>query len=290
MPTPDRVPDVLRAGGQRQHASSAALVEIDRDAVEQLREAIRSHRLVTWIGPGGRARPVWRWRRPSPCATSTEMAPGWSSSPGVLNSMGWPRCSRRARGECVDSPGRQPAGRLTAQLIVRHLAVAHWSSSWTIANTSSVRRPPWPTPLLDRSRASVDCHEPRAAGCSGEVLGEGRRFGSAGRGGLVRRARRSGLFWFHRKGTTRLVIEDICRRRTARPWPSSSRRPACAHLHWPRWRNASRIASWLLTAGARTALPRQQSLRAVVDWSYDLLFDDERLEFTRLAAFPGGCG
>ena len=45
----------------------------------------------------------------------------------------------------------------------------------------------------------------------------------------------------------------------------------------------------LLTVGARTALPRQQTLRAVVDWSYDLLFEDERRLFARLSAFAGGC-
>jgi predicted ATPase/DNA-binding SARP family transcriptional activator len=45
----------------------------------------------------------------------------------------------------------------------------------------------------------------------------------------------------------------------------------------------------LLTGGARTAMPRQQTLRAVVEWSYDLLFDDERRVFERLAVFSGGC-
>jgi predicted ATPase/DNA-binding SARP family transcriptional activator len=45
----------------------------------------------------------------------------------------------------------------------------------------------------------------------------------------------------------------------------------------------------LLTGGARTALPRQQTLRAVVDWSYDLLFDDERRLFDRLSVFAGSC-
>ncbi|MEY2420712.1 MAG: hypothetical protein QOI95_779 [Acidimicrobiaceae bacterium] len=45
----------------------------------------------------------------------------------------------------------------------------------------------------------------------------------------------------------------------------------------------------LLTGGSRTALPRQQALRAVVDWSYDLLFEDQRRVFERLSAFPGGC-
>jgi predicted ATPase len=45
----------------------------------------------------------------------------------------------------------------------------------------------------------------------------------------------------------------------------------------------------LLTTGTRTALPRHQTLRAVTDWSYDLLFDDERAVFERLAVFSGGC-
>ena len=45
----------------------------------------------------------------------------------------------------------------------------------------------------------------------------------------------------------------------------------------------------LLTGGSRTALPRQQTLRAVVDWSYELLFEDEQRIFERLSVFPGGC-
>ena len=46
----------------------------------------------------------------------------------------------------------------------------------------------------------------------------------------------------------------------------------------------------LLTAGARTAFPRQQTLRAVIDWSYDLLFDDERRVFERISLFAGHFG
>lgn len=44
----------------------------------------------------------------------------------------------------------------------------------------------------------------------------------------------------------------------------------------------------LLTGGSRTALPRQQTLRAVVDWSWDLLSDAERALLRRLAMFSGG--
>jgi predicted ATPase/DNA-binding SARP family transcriptional activator len=45
----------------------------------------------------------------------------------------------------------------------------------------------------------------------------------------------------------------------------------------------------LLTSGSRTVLPRQQTLRAVVDWSWDLLDEEERDVLLRLSVFAGGC-
>ena len=44
----------------------------------------------------------------------------------------------------------------------------------------------------------------------------------------------------------------------------------------------------LLTGGARTSVRRQQTLRASVDWSHDLLTEPEQLLFRRLAVFLGG--
>jgi predicted ATPase/DNA-binding SARP family transcriptional activator len=44
----------------------------------------------------------------------------------------------------------------------------------------------------------------------------------------------------------------------------------------------------LLTAGSRTALPRHQTLRATIDWSYDLLSEPEKTLFRRLSVFIGG--
>ena len=44
----------------------------------------------------------------------------------------------------------------------------------------------------------------------------------------------------------------------------------------------------LLTGGSRTALRRQQTLRALVDWSHDILSPSERTLFRRLAVFRGG--
>jgi predicted ATPase/class 3 adenylate cyclase len=44
----------------------------------------------------------------------------------------------------------------------------------------------------------------------------------------------------------------------------------------------------LLTGGSRTALPRQQTLRALIDWSYDLLSEPERALLRHLSVFAGG--
>ncbi len=44
----------------------------------------------------------------------------------------------------------------------------------------------------------------------------------------------------------------------------------------------------LLTGGSRTALPRQQTLRSLIDWSYDLLNESEKALLSRLSVFSGG--
>jgi predicted ATPase/DNA-binding SARP family transcriptional activator len=44
----------------------------------------------------------------------------------------------------------------------------------------------------------------------------------------------------------------------------------------------------LLTGGSRTALPRHRTLRAMVDWSWELLTDAERVVLRRLSVFAGG--
>src|SRR5207253_347309 len=44
----------------------------------------------------------------------------------------------------------------------------------------------------------------------------------------------------------------------------------------------------LLTGGSRTALPRHQTLRALIDWSYELLNPEEQIVLDRLSVFAGG--
>lgn len=46
----------------------------------------------------------------------------------------------------------------------------------------------------------------------------------------------------------------------------------------------------LLSGGGRTVLPRQQTLRGAIDWSYDLLEEQERALLRRLAVFASDFG
>jgi predicted ATPase/DNA-binding SARP family transcriptional activator len=84
------------------------------------------------------------------------------------------------------------------------------------------------------------------------------------------------------------AVAEICGRLDGQPLPIEL---AAARL---RTLSPAEIASRLddrfrlLTSGARTALPRHQTLRAVVDWSWDLLAEPERAVARRLAAFAGG--
>jgi predicted ATPase/class 3 adenylate cyclase len=84
------------------------------------------------------------------------------------------------------------------------------------------------------------------------------------------------------------AVADICRRVDGIPL-ALELAAACV-----RALSVQRIATRLddrfalLRGGDRTALPRQQTLRALIDWSYDLLDSDERVLFRRLAVFAGG--
>jgi predicted ATPase/DNA-binding SARP family transcriptional activator len=87
----------------------------------------------------------------------------------------------------------------------------------------------------------------------------------------------------------RTLIADICNRLDG--LPLAIELAAARTRAFPLQQISARLNDRfrLLTGGSRTALPRQQTLRAVVDWSYELLFDDEQRMFERLSVFPGGC-
>ncbi|ODT97871.1 MAG: hypothetical protein ABS81_29185 [Pseudonocardia sp. SCN 72-86] len=88
--------------------------------------------------------------------------------------------------------------------------------------------------------------------------------------------------------TTEPVVTEICERLDGQPLPLEL---AAARL---RTLSLTEIASRLddrfrlLTSGSRTALPRHQTLRAVVDWSWDLLGEPERILLRRMGVFADG--
>jgi len=84
------------------------------------------------------------------------------------------------------------------------------------------------------------------------------------------------------------AVFEICRRLDGLPLAIEL---AAARLrHLPVEAVAARLDDRfrLLSGGSRTALPRHQTLRAVVTWSWDLLTDTEQRLAERLSVFPGG--
>src|SRR5262249_20548952 len=80
-----------------------------------------------------------------------------------------------------------------------------------------------------------------------------------------------------------LAVADICRRLDGLPLAIEL---AAARVKvMPVAQIAARLDDrfHLLTGGTRTSLPRHRTLRALVDWSYDLLTDPERAAFDQLS-------
>jgi predicted ATPase len=84
-----------------------------------------------------------------------------------------------------------------------------------------------------------------------------------------------------------LVMAAICRRLDGIPLAIELAAPRAATLGIDELAARLDDRFQLLTDGRRTALPRQQTLRATLDWSYELLAEPERVVLRRLAVFAG---
>ncbi|MEB4211154.1 helix-turn-helix transcriptional regulator [Mycobacterium sp. 94-17] len=84
------------------------------------------------------------------------------------------------------------------------------------------------------------------------------------------------------------TVEEICRRLDGMPLAIELAAARVRALSLTQIVDSLHDRFRLLTGGARTAVRRQQTLRASVDWSHALLTEPERLLFRRLAAFAGG--
>jgi predicted ATPase/DNA-binding SARP family transcriptional activator len=275
------------AGNLRERPNSF----VGRDGeLERLQQAVESSRLVTVIGPGG----VGKTRLAVETAAtmrSRQRDGAWLVElAGVADSDGVPSAvaSTLRAGDALGTGGAGAGS--TEDLITQHLAgrslivvldncehvigAAAALASHLVGAVPGLR-------LIATSR--------EALGVPGEVL--------VPLGGLASDAAVE-LFGdratavqpaFAVDADSRAAVDDICRRLDGLPLAIEL---AAARIRaLPLSALADRIDDRfrLLTGGARTALPRHQTLRAVVDWSHDLLFEDERRLFARLSVFAGGC-
>jgi predicted ATPase/Tfp pilus assembly protein PilF len=84
------------------------------------------------------------------------------------------------------------------------------------------------------------------------------------------------------------IVADICRRLDGIPLAIELAAARVKVLSIPHLAQRLNERFKLLTGGSRSALPRQQTLHALLDWSYDLLTEPEQHLFARLGIFAGG--
>jgi non-specific serine/threonine protein kinase len=84
------------------------------------------------------------------------------------------------------------------------------------------------------------------------------------------------------------VVTEICRRLDGIPLAIELAAAKLKVLSVDQLHERLKDRFRLLTGGSRTAVARQRTLEATIDWSYDLLSESERILLCRLSVFPGG--
>ncbi|WP_411076699.1 AfsR/SARP family transcriptional regulator [Streptomyces sp. cmx-10-25] len=264
------------------------------EEIAALREDLRAARLVTLLGPGGagktrlsqeaaeRGAGAWPdgvWIAELAPVTAPEAVPE-----AVLAAVGARETVLRGAGAEELRAGNDPLARLVEHCGGRRMLLLLDNCEHVVGAAAELAET-----LLARCpdlRILATSREP--LGVPGEVV---RPLGPLPVGVALRllgergAAARPGFS----VGEDRGAAEEVCRRLDGLPLAIEL---AAARLRMLSVRQiAERLDDRfrLLTAGARTVLPRQQTLRAVVDWSWDLLEGAERVVLRRLAVFAGGC-
>ena len=258
--------------------------------LEQVDQAIDSSRLITLIGPGGVgktrlaiAAAARRRNQHSGGAWLVEFA-------GVTDPAAVAPITAASLGASGPALGDDQASRSTADLIVHHLAggsllIVLDNCEHVIEEAAALVQAL--VGALPGLRVVATSREP--LGVPGELLIPVAGLVPADAVELFGDRARAVQPGFGPDGQAKVLIDGICRRLDGLPLAIelAAARLRALPLATLAERLDDRFA--LLSHGARTALPRQRTLRAVVDWSYDLLFDDERRLFARLSVFVGGC-
>ena len=284
----EAVPAPMATGNLREPLSSF----VGRTAeLQELSEAVRASRLVTLIGPGG----VGKTRLAVEAAATLRQEHrdgAWLVEfASVTEPDGVAPAVAGALGAAVAGLVGPPSPASTVELIVRYLAgrslvVVFDNCEHVIDQTAALAETLAGT--VPGLRLIATSREP--LGVPGEVLVPVGPLALPAAAELFADRARAVRPGFTADGHTRPVIDDICRRLDGLPLAVELAAARLRSLTLATLAERLDDRFRLLTVGARTALPRQQTLRAVVDWSYDLLFEDERRLFARLSVFVGGCG
>ncbi|MFD5203139.1 BTAD domain-containing putative transcriptional regulator [Streptomyces sp. NPDC058375] len=298
-PAPERAPARPPAPGNLR-ARLTSFVGRDTD-IAALREDLGRARLVTLLGPGGAGKTRLSQETAEAAADAwpdgvwlAELAPvdGPDTVPeAVLGALGARETVLRGAGaeelRAADRTGADPLVRLTEHCASRRMLLLLDNCEHVIGAAAA---------LADHLLAH--CPQLTVLATSREPLGVPGEFVRpveplpdpmalrllAERGAAARPGFRTDA-----DGATAAACAEICRRLDGLPLAIEL---AAARL---RMLNPRQIADRLddrfrlLTNGSRTVLPRQQTLRAVVDWSWDLLDAAERAVLRRLSVFAGGC-
>jgi predicted ATPase/DNA-binding winged helix-turn-helix (wHTH) protein len=131
----------------------------------------------------------------------------------------------------------------------------------------------YPVPLLDVPRRSTNLTAAQAMEHSAVQLFVARAASALGRFSLT--------------DETALMVAEICRRLDGIPLAIELAAPRLKVLKPEALQARLDDQLHLLTAGSRTAVPRQQTLRAAIEWSYALLSEAEQALLCRLGVFAG---
>ncbi|MGG2465704.1 AfsR/SARP family transcriptional regulator [Streptomyces sp. RGM 3693] len=302
-PAAPAVPPAARPGNLRARLTSFVGREHDLAA---LRADLAGHRLVTLLGPGG--------------AGKTRLSQEGAETAAAALPDAWPHGVWLAELAPVDDPRTVPEAVLTAlgarETVVRGTAAEGLrAASDPTAQDPHARLAEHCTGrrmllVLDNCEhvigAAAELAERLLIACPGVTVLATSREPLAVPGEVVRpveplpdpvalrlladrgAAARRG-FRVDADEETAVACAEICRRLDGLPLAIEL---AAARLRMMTPRQlADRLDDRfrLLTSGSRTLLPRQQTLRAVVDWSWDLTDAPERAVLRRLSVFAGGC-
>jgi len=269
------------------------------EAMAELGEALGTHRLVTIVGPGGAGKTRLAIEVAREAATSevwlAELAAVTSSegvAPALLSALDLVEVSvldRQTTAVAAQDRLLAAAGSLTGLLVLdncEHLVddVARLTEQLLAAapglKVLATTREPlkligeavYPLDSLSVPEPDVSPDEARAHSAVDLFVQRAQAVDHA----------------FVLDGSTVAAVVQICRRLDGQPLAMEL---AAARL---RTLTVQQVAARLgdrfrlLTGGSRTALPRHRTLRAVVEWSWDLLDEPERDLAERLSVLPGG--